>query len=275
MYKCFALILLLVIPSFGQLHRGVAGVLYSGLHNHFAIPIDGGKVYSYAMYHPSTTDCITSTIPNDASFTGSSTFTMSCGGSPAPTIQPTGMTISNGGFGPLSGTPDFSGGWTLTSTFNPTSVTGQRFCGIENFNYNTGNFYQYGIWVTNSSTGDFAAVYYTSATVGSGIITAGSTVPINTWSTITGRLKGSTANGAGTWFNGKTIAFTTAGDLTRAIGAVQNETDIGGNHISGATSCAGVVGFVVAHDHSINDGSLGFIYRALYHTMQFRGVAIP
>ncbi len=273
MHNYVALVLLLAFPAFAQLHRGNAGTTFSGLHNHWAVPIDGGKVWSWGMVHAGTSDCIAggNHIFNDSVFTGSdSGADMQCGGATAPTIISTGMSISTGGsFADVLVNPDLSGGFTLASTFDPTTITSYRQCGLINLN---GTTQQYSAFISYVSDGDFGFYYDLAGTIHR-FSTAGSIISLNNWNTMIGRYTSASGSSAIVWRNNAIVTGSwTSGNGNSALPAVQGTTRLGNNS---ASSCVGTVGYVLAYNHAINASAEGFIYNAFYRAMQFRGVALP
>jgi hypothetical protein len=267
MHNYIVVILMLAAPAFGQLHRGNAGSRFSGLHNHWAIPIDGGQVYAWDMNNPGQTDCISHHVPNNATFTGSPTTDLQCGGGGTPQISSTGF-VPGGGF--LAGNaPSLPNGWTISVVFNSSNLSGAMFV---NFNYPSANTEQYvayagaHVFLGYSPGGTFFSNTFETST---NFNTA------NTWQANTLAYKSATADSAALWFNKNPVAGSwTGGAGTSALPAVQAETDIGGLHGNDNTF-VGTVGYVVVHDHRINSSAQGFIYNALYRAMQFRGVALP
>lgn len=273
MYKCFTLALLLAVSAFGQLHRGASRTLISGLHNHFAIPIDGGQVFSWSMVSPSgSSGCVNANdqIPNDGTFTGSPASNLQCGGGTAPTITSTGMSIVSTS-GPnfatiITNKPDLSSGWTISTVHNPTS----GFSILANISYPTTNVIQY--WMASNNVGGVSVIYKTGGTQHQFDSTGGAGT---TWEADIASYKSATAASAGTWHNNVHLSGSwTSGNGTVALPAVQAESDVGALH-GNDNQYVGTIGFLVVHDHRINDSAAGFIHAAYYRAMQRRGVAIP
>jgi hypothetical protein len=280
MCNSIALILLLSIPALGQITRGNAGYRVSGLHNHFAVPIDGGKVWTWGMQGPS--DCIHNQILNDATFTGSGQDSLQCGnGTTQPTITSKGMNFSTstGGdaFVTTGANPNLPNGFTISSTFNPTSIATLQICSLINFNYPSNSTNQYEIGISGITIGDFYLAYVTPT--GETFVSSTTPITAGVWNTTIAGYTSTVGSSASLWFNNKFVAGAwfdgNTGNL--ALPAIQVETDVGGVHTFGNPNsvCVGTIGFGIVHDHNINRSAEGFIYRAMYHSMQFRQVALP
>jgi hypothetical protein len=268
MRKYVAVILMLAAPAFGQIHRGNAGTCFSNFHNFNCIPIDGGQVYAFDMNNPATTDCITNHVPNNAAFTGSAAVGFQCGG---PTIQATGMTVTNPGFAFLSPAPSLPNGWTISKAFISSAVA-TGISGPTNFNYPSATTTQY-----LSYAGANVAIGYSpgSSLFAQGFQSTSTPNANNTWQVNTGAYTSAVAGSAAVWYNNTPLAGSwVAGTGTSALPSVQVETDIGALH-GNDNQWTGTIGYIVIHDHRINSSAQGFIYNAIYRAMQFRGVALP
>lgn len=278
MHNCITLALMLVVPSCGQIRRGDAKICYSNFHNYGCVPVDGGVVWSFAMSNINGSTCTAgnNTVPNDASFTGSTVIAANCGGGTAPSLTATGLSMPSGGNMIINANPDFPNGWTITTVAKPTAVNAAAICGLDNVNFNTNDTRQYqGGRVDLSASGDSGFLYELSGGTVHAFSTAGSTLSAGAWFTATHTYKSATAGSAQIWLNNaKVTGSWTIGNGTASLPAVQAETEIAATH-AGSVNCIGIVGLVVAHDHNANWSLYGLMYQAAYKTMQFRGVAIP
>jgi hypothetical protein len=282
MYNYIALVLLLTTSTFGQMARGNAGSRFSGLHNHWAIPIDGGQVAAWGMHNPGTTDCIITAnqIHNDAYFTGSgdSTSKAQCGGANAPTIGAQGL-VTTGSAAVVTSTNAIfrPNAYTAMSTFLPTSISGEQFCGITNTHGNPG-VYQYLLEISRPTNGKFDLYYDPTGSNTQVFSSTSAPISTNTWQVITSQYISATPSSAELWYNHSKVAGSwTTGDGTPAIPANNIGSDLtlmdGGNGFN--AGCIGTIGYIAIWDHSVSYVVHGFIYNAMYRAMQFRQVALP
>jgi hypothetical protein len=278
MYNYFTLIFLLSNSLFGQNLIGLSalsgtvptGTRVSGLHNHWAIPIDGGKLWAWDMYSPTTSDC-TSThfLANLAAWTGSGSNAINCGGTSAATAGPIGITIAGStSFIFTDSPPSVPNGWTISVVFNSSTLTGAMF---SNFN-GANTILQYNSYAGahvflgySPGGGHFSNTFETSTNFN----------VANIWQANTLAYTSASATSAKLWYNNTSVAGTwTGGTGTSALPGVQAETDFGAQN-GNDNQFAGIFGFGTLHDHAINASAQGFIYRAEQRAMQFRHVALP